>query len=72
MGLDFSPVFVGWRNLLQGAFITVEITAVALLLGCIMGLLVGIGRLKPERRVVYALPGHGQTAYPLAGLPAYV
>jgi len=55
MGLDFSPVFVGWRNLLQGAFITVEITAVALLLGCLMGLLVGIGRLKPERRVIYAL-----------------
>ncbi len=55
MGLDFSPVFVGWRNLLQGAFITVEITAVALLLGCLMGLLAGIGRLKPERRVIYAL-----------------
>ncbi len=35
--------------------VTVEITAVALVLGCIMGLLVGIGRLNPARRVVYAL-----------------
>lgn len=55
MELDFSPVFEGWRNLLQGALVTVEITAMALLLGCIMGLLVGVGRLKPERRVIYAL-----------------
>ncbi|MHB8947997.1 MAG: amino acid ABC transporter permease [Rhodoferax sp.] len=55
MELDFSPVFTGWRNLLQGASVTVEITAMALVLGCVMGLLVGIGRLKPERRVIYAL-----------------
>ncbi len=55
MELDFSPVWAGWRNLFQGAFVTVEITAVALVLGCLMGLLVGIGRLKPERRIVYAL-----------------
>lgn len=55
MGLDFSPVFAGWGNLLQGAFVTVEITAMSLVLGCIMGLLVGIGRLNPARRVIYAL-----------------
>ena len=55
MELDFSPAFAGWRSLLEGAFVTVEITAVALVLGCIMGLLVGIGRLNPARRVVYAL-----------------
>ncbi|WP_210546656.1 amino acid ABC transporter permease [Rhodoferax sp. PAMC 29310] len=55
MELDFSPVFDGWRNLMQGAWVTVEITSLSLLLGCVMGLLVGIGRLKPERRVVYAL-----------------
>lgn len=55
MELDFSPAFAGWRNLLSGALVTVEITAVALVLGCIMGLLVGIGRLNPARRVVYAL-----------------
>ena len=55
MELDFSPVFTGWRSLLQGALITVEITAMSLALGCVMGLLVGIGRLNPERRIVYAM-----------------
>lgn len=55
MELDFSPVFVGWRDLLRGALVTVEITAAALVLGCIMGLMVGMGRLNPARRVIYAL-----------------
>lgn len=55
MELDFSPALAGWRNLLEGALVTVEITAVALVLGCVMGLAVGIGRLNPSRRVVYAL-----------------
>src|SRR3954471_3091915 len=55
MELDFSSAFAGWRSLLSGALVTVEITAAALLLGCILGLLVGIGRLNPARRVVYAL-----------------
>jgi polar amino acid transport system permease protein len=55
MELDFSSAFAGWRSLLSGALVTVEITAVALVLGCIMGLLVGIGRLNPARRLVYAL-----------------
>lgn len=55
MELDFSPVWAGWPKLLQGALVTVEITAVALVLGCMMGLLVGIGRLNPKKRVIYAL-----------------
>lgn len=55
MDLDFSPVVSGWPNLLQGATVSVEITAMSLVLGCIMGLLVGVGRLKPQRRVIYAL-----------------
>lgn len=55
MELDFTPVWAGWRNLLEGGLVTVEITAVSLALGCVMGLLVGIGRLNPQRRVVYAL-----------------
>ena len=55
MELDFSPVWAGWPQLLRGAWVTVEITAVALVLGCVLGLLVGIGRLKPERRIVYGL-----------------
>mgnify|MGYP003526245254 CR=1 FL=1 len=54
MELDFSPVWSGWSQLLHGALVTVEITAVSLLLGCVLGLLIGIGRLNPKRRVIYA------------------
>ena len=51
MDLDFSPVWQGWSALLQGALVTVELTACALLLG----LLVGIGRLNPKRRWLYSV-----------------
>ena len=50
MDLDFTPVWAGWTDLLRGALVTVEITACALTLGCVLGLLVGIGRLNPKRR----------------------
>lgn len=53
MSLDFSPVFADWGMLVKGAVVTVEVTACALLLGCVIGLLVGIGRLNPQRRLVY-------------------
>lgn len=55
MELDFSPVWTGWPALLQGAVVTVEVTSVSLLLGCLLGLLVGIGRLNPARRWLYGL-----------------
>jgi polar amino acid transport system permease protein len=55
MDLDFSPVWAGFPQLLRGALVTVEITAVSLLLGCLLGLLIGIGRLNPKRRIVYGL-----------------
>jgi polar amino acid transport system permease protein len=55
MELDFSPVWSGWPQLLEGAMITVEITSVSLLLGCFFGLLVGIGRLNPARRLIYGV-----------------
>jgi polar amino acid transport system permease protein len=55
MELDFAPVWAGLPQLLRGAWVTVEITAIALVLGCVLGLLVGIGRLKPERRFVYGI-----------------
>ena len=55
MDLDFSPVWQGWSALLQGALVTVELTACALLLGCVLGLLVGIGRLNPKRRWLYSV-----------------
>ena len=53
MDLDFSPVWAGWPDLLRGALVTAEITACALALGCVLGLLVGIGRLDPKRRWLY-------------------
>ena len=53
MELDFSPVWQGWPDLLRGAWVTVEITACALALGCVLGLAAGIGRLDPRRRWLY-------------------
>jgi polar amino acid transport system permease protein len=55
MTLDFSPVWAGWEALATGAATTVEVTACSLVLGCVLGLLVGIGRLSPQHRVVYGI-----------------
>lgn len=53
MDLDFSPVWKGWPELAHGTLITIEVTAGAIVLGCLIGLVVGLGRLQPARRVVY-------------------
>ncbi|WP_353173850.1 amino acid ABC transporter permease [Paracandidimonas soli] len=55
MDFDFSPVFQDWHMLMRGALVTVEITACALVLGCVIGLLIGVGRLNPRRKLVYGL-----------------
>ena len=55
MDFDFSPVAAGWPDLLRGARATVEVTAASLGLGCVVGLVVGLGRLEPKRRVLYAI-----------------
>jgi polar amino acid transport system permease protein len=55
MELDFSPVWAGWADILHGALVTVEVTAAALVLGCVLGLLIGIGRLNPRRRFIYGI-----------------
>jgi len=55
MALDFSPVWQGWQALAAGTLITVEVTAASLGLGCVLGLLVGVGRLSPQRRLVYGI-----------------
>ena len=55
MDLDFSPVWAGWPELLRGALMTIQITAASLLLGCVLGLLAGIGRLDPHKRVIYGI-----------------
>jgi len=53
--LDFGPVWVNWGDLAHGALVTVEVTSAALVLGCLLGLLIGIARLDPRRRIRYAL-----------------
>lgn len=53
MKFDFSPVWAGWEYLLTGAITTVEVTACALILGCVLGLLIGMGRLSPQRKLIY-------------------
>ncbi len=53
MDFDFSPAWDNLGHLLQGALVTIEVTACALLLGSVLGLLVGIGRLNRRRRLVY-------------------
>ncbi|CAJ0694395.1 amino acid ABC transporter permease [Ralstonia holmesii] len=55
MELDFSPVWAGWHDILRGTLVTVEVTAAALVLGCVLGLLIGIGRLNPRRRFIYGI-----------------
>ena len=55
MEFDFSPVAAGWPDLLRGARATVEVTAASLGLGCVVGLGVGLGRLRPQRRLLYAI-----------------
>lgn len=53
LDLNFSPVIAEWPTLLQGTLVSIEITVCALLLGCTLGLLIGIGRLNPKRRITY-------------------
>lgn len=55
MDLDFSPAWTGWPDLMRGAFVTIELTACALILGCVLGLLAGIARLDKNRRVIYSI-----------------
>lgn len=53
MNFDFSPAVRDWAALLHGALVTVEVTVCALLLSCVLGLLIGIGRLNPRRKLLY-------------------
>jgi polar amino acid transport system permease protein len=55
MNLDFSPVWDGWREIAQGTLVTIEVTVGAIALGCLIGLMIGLGRLDPRRWIVYGL-----------------
>jgi len=53
VNFDFTPVLTDWAALLRGATVTVEVTVCALLLSSALGLLIGIGRLNPRRKLLY-------------------
>ena len=55
MDLDFSPVWAGWQDLAYGTLVTIEVTIGAIVLGCLIGLAVGLGRLNPRRRILFGL-----------------
>ncbi len=55
MDFDFSPALAGWKDLLLGAAVTVEITLLALVLSCLFGLAIGLARVNPQRRILYFL-----------------
>jgi len=55
MNLDFTPVWQGLPQLVHGAVVTIEITAASLLLGCVLGLLIGVARLDSSKKLVYGL-----------------
>ncbi|WP_321345254.1 amino acid ABC transporter permease [Breoghania sp.] len=55
MEFDFSPVWGGFPDLLHGALTTVEVTVASLVLSIIVGLLIGMARLNPERRIIYGV-----------------
>lgn len=55
LDLDFSPVFASSDALLAGTLVTVEITLCALILGCLLGLVIGVARINPQRKVVYGI-----------------
>ncbi|WP_413738281.1 amino acid ABC transporter permease [Sodalis sp. RH21] len=48
---DFTPALAGWRDLLAGALVTVEITLCAMLVSCLLGTLIGLARSNPQRRL---------------------
>ncbi len=55
MNFDFTPALTDWTALLSGAIVTIEVTVSALVLSCLLGLLIGIGRLNPDRKIAYGV-----------------
>ena len=53
MNLDFTPALNDWTALLRGASVTIEVTVCALVLSCVLGLLLGVARLNPDRKLAY-------------------
>ncbi|MFM2476125.1 amino acid ABC transporter permease [Celerinatantimonas sp. MCCC 1A17872] len=52
---DFSPVFAGWEDLLHGTGVTIEVTLCSLVLSCVLGIILGLARTNPEKRIRYTI-----------------
>ncbi|WP_437887611.1 amino acid ABC transporter permease [Phytobacter sp. V91] len=55
LDLNFAPVFASSDALLAGTLVTIEITLCALILGCVLGLIIGIARMNPQRKAAYGI-----------------
>lgn len=55
LDLNFAPVFASSDALLAGTLVTIEITLCALILSCLLGLLIGVARINPQRKVLYGI-----------------
>lgn len=50
---DFTPVLASWPELLRGALVTIEVTFASLVVSCLLGVLIGLCRLNPQRRLAW-------------------
>jgi len=55
LDLNFSPVFASSDALLAGTLVTIGITFCSLILGCVLGLILGVSRINPHRKVMYSI-----------------
>ncbi|MEH0873277.1 amino acid ABC transporter permease [Pectobacterium cacticida] len=55
LDLNFAPVFASSDTLLAGTLVTIEVTLCALLLSCLLGLIIGVARINPQRKFIYGL-----------------
>lgn len=53
ISFDFTPAFAAWPELLSGAGVTIEVTLSALVISCCLGTFIGLGRLSPQRKLLW-------------------
>lgn len=47
---DFAPAFAAWPELLSGALVTIEVTLASLIVSCLLGTIIGLSRLNPQKK----------------------
>lgn len=47
---DFAPAFAAWPELLSGALVTIEVTLASLVVSCVLGTIIGLSRLNPQKK----------------------